>query len=53
MIEKEKAISAKLKMQKEVDDLRSELYSGKNDTGKLISEVRELSGNLFDKEEIC
>ena len=40
-------------MQKEADDLRSELYGGKNDTIKLISEMRELSENLFDKEELC
>ena len=53
MIEKEKALSAKTKIQTEVDNLRAELYGGKNESIKLIAEVRELQQNLFEKEEHC
>ena len=53
MIEKEKALSAKMKIEKEIDNLRSELYGGKNESIKLISEMREMQQNLFEKEENC
>ena len=51
MIEKDKAISSKLRFQQETDKLRTELYGGKNDSIKLVAEMRELSESLFNQEE--
>ena len=53
MIEKDKAVAHRQKLQDETDKLRSELYGGKNDSLKLISELRDLQDNLFNKEDLC